>query len=180
MRKASARRTVADRFRRGCVRRVSGVLELFEDEHAGPFAQDEAVAIAVERTAGALGLVVAGREGGQQDESGHAERMDHAVRAAGEDHVGVAAADQLEGFADRLRAGGAGGQAVRVGPLGPEDARQVAGGRSGLLLGLADGMQLFDSQPGEFGRVDVAVAGASGATRLTNLGKSCWPSPEPR
>ncbi len=95
------------------------MLELFEDEHAGPFAQDEAVAIAIERAAGSLGLVVAGRKRGQADEAGHAEGMDHAVRAAGEDHIGTAAADQLEGLADGLRAGGAGGQAVGVDPSAP-------------------------------------------------------------
>ena len=102
-------------------------------------------------------LVIAGREGGEEDEAGHAERMDHAVRAAGEDHVGTAAADQLERLADRLRAGGAGGQAVGVGPLGPEDARQVAGRGPGLLLGFADRMQLLDAHPGELGGVDLAV-----------------------
>ena len=52
--------------------------------------------------------------------------MDHAVRAAGEHHVGVAAADQLGRLADRLAAGGAGGEAVDVGALRPEHARQVA------------------------------------------------------
>ena len=59
-------------------------------------------------------LVVAGRERGQEVEAGHAEGVDHAVRAAREHHVGVAPADHLVGFADRLRAGGAGGQAVGV------------------------------------------------------------------
>ena len=58
------------------------------------------------------GLVVAGREGGQQVEAGDAERVDHAVRAAGEHQVGVAVADQLGRLADGLAAGGAGGQAV--------------------------------------------------------------------
>ncbi len=79
----------------------------------------------------------------RQDEAGHAEGMDHAVRAAGEDDVGIAAADQLEGLADGLRAGGAGGQAIGVGSPGSEDARQVAGRGSGLLLGFADRVQLL-------------------------------------
>ena len=107
------------------------------------------------------GLVVSGGERGQEDEAGHAEGVDHAVGAAGEDHVGVAAADQLIRFADGLRAGGTGGQAVRVGALGAEVAGQMARRSAGLLLGLVDGVQLLDAQPGEFGRVDVPVAGAA-------------------
>ena len=38
---------------------LAGVLELFEDEDAGPFAEDEAVAVLVERPAGARRVVVA-------------------------------------------------------------------------------------------------------------------------
>ena len=79
-------------------------------------------------------FVVAGGQGGQQVEAGDAERVDHAVRAAGEHHVGVAAADDLGRFADRLAAGGAGGQAVDVGALGVEHAGQVAGRHVRLLL----------------------------------------------
>ena len=156
------RRAVADDLAVDPGPACPGVLELFEDEHAGPLAEDEAVAIAVERAAGALRLVVAGGKGGQEDEAGHAEGVDHAVRAAREDHVGVAAADQLVGLADGLRAGGAGGQAVGVGPLGAEEAGQVARGRARLLLGLADRVQLVQPQPREFRRVDLARRGPSG------------------
>ena len=128
------------------------MLELLEDEHARALAEDEAVAIAVEGAAGPRRLVVAGGERGQEDESGHAEGVDHAVGAAREDHVGAVAADHLEGLADGLRAGGAGGQAVGVDPLGAEDVGQVRGGRARLLLGLADRMQLVEPEAGELGR----------------------------
>ena len=40
-----------------------GELELFEDEDAGAFADDEAVAVLVEGAAGVGGVVVAGGEG---------------------------------------------------------------------------------------------------------------------
>ena len=107
-----------------------------------------------------VGLVVAGRQGGQQVEAGHAERVDHAVRAAGEHHVGVAAADDLGRLADRLRAGGAGGQAVGVRAPGPEEAGQVAGGRVRLLLGLADRVERAASPwRVKADGVDLAVAG---------------------
>ena len=52
-------------------------------------------------------------------------------------------------LADRLRAGGAGGQAVGVRPPGAEEAGEVAGGRARLLLGLADRVQLLDAPAGE-------------------------------
>ena len=89
------------------------MLELFEDDHAGPFAEDEAVAVAVERP---RGLRAARRCGCERPSSrlkpvtpkGWIMR----VRAAGDHHVGVAAADDLGGLADRLGAGGAGGQAA--------------------------------------------------------------------
>ena len=133
-----------------------GVLELLEHQHPGPLAQDEAVAIAIERTAGACRLVVAGREGGQEDEAGHAEGMDHAVRAAGEDHVGTAAADQLERLADRLGAGGAGGQAVGVEPLAPKTLARWPAGVPGSCSASRIGCS-SEPQPGELGRVDLAV-----------------------
>ena len=80
------------------------------------------------------------------------------MRAAGKDHVGTAAADQLKGFADGLRAGGAGGQAVGVEPPGAVDARQVARRCSRLLLGFTHRVQLFHAHPRKLGRVDAAVA----------------------
>ena len=92
-----------------------GVLQFFEHDHAGPFAEDEAVAVEVERPATAFGgSSLRVREGGEQVEAGDAEGVDHAVRAAGEHHVGVAVADDLGRLADGLAAGGAGGQAVVV------------------------------------------------------------------
>ena len=134
-----------------------GVLELFEDDHAGPLAEDEAVAVAVEGAAGSGRLVVAGREGGQEVEAGHAERVDHAVGAAGEHDVGVAAADDLGRLADRLRAGGAGGQAIGVRASRSEDHGEVRGGCAGLLLGLVDRMEFLDTLAGESRGVDLAV-----------------------
>ena len=53
------------------------------------------------------------------------QRIDAAVGAAGQHDVGVAAGDQAERLADRLRAGGAGGRDRAVGPLGVEGQRDV-------------------------------------------------------
>ena len=152
-----------------------GVLELFENEHPGPFTQNEAIAIAIEGPAGSLGLVVACREGRQADEAGHAEGMDHAVRAAGKDDVGAAATNELESLADGLRAGSAGGQAIRVEPPGPVYARQVARWRSRLLLGLAHRVEFFRAQPGKLRRIDMAVTASSGSPGSRTEGNPAGP-----
>ena len=92
---------------------------------------------------------------GEQIEAGDAEGMDHGVGAAGEHDVGLAAADDFDRLADRLAAGGAGGQAVDVRPLGAEQSGQVAGRHVGLLLHLGDGMERFDALADEPGHVEL-------------------------
>ena len=46
-----------------------GVLQLLEDHHPGPLAQDEAIAVPVERARRPRWFVVASRERGQEDEA---------------------------------------------------------------------------------------------------------------
>ena len=65
------------------------MLQLFEDDDGRSFAQHESVAIFVER-ARLSSVVVAGAQGREQIEARHAERMDHAMRAAREHDVGFA------------------------------------------------------------------------------------------
>lgn len=83
--------------------------------------------------------------------------MDHTMGAAGKDHIGVAATDELTRLADGLRAGSAGSQAVVIRPLGPEPGRQMHRGRTGLLLSLMDGVEILDSQSREIRCVHVAI-----------------------
>ena len=78
------------------------------------------------------------------------------VRAAGEHHVGLAAADDLDRLADGLAAGGAGRQAVDVRPLGVEQAGQVAGRHVRLLLQLGDRVEDFQALAGELGQVELS------------------------
>src|SRR5689334_13327316 len=111
------------------------MLERLEYEHPATLAEDESVAVAVERAAGAAGVVVARRHRRQEDEAGQAEGVNHAVDTASEHHVGGAASDQLGRLADRLRTGRAGRQAREVRARRPEGGREVAGGRPRLLLG---------------------------------------------
>ncbi len=77
----------------------------------------------------------------KQVEAGHAERMDHAVRAADQHQVGVAVANQLGCLADGLAAGGAGRQAVVIRPAQVEVCGQVRRRRVQFLFGLALGMK---------------------------------------
>ena len=125
--------------------------------HPRPFAEDEAVAVAVERPAGAGGLVVAGRERGEEVEAGHAEGVDHAVGAAREHDVGVPRRmiSVASPIACELAA-----QAVRqlaFGPRAPKIPARWPAGRARLLLGLVDRVQFLQTPAGEAGGVDVPV-----------------------
>ncbi len=105
-----------------------GELELFEDEDAGAFADDEAVAVLVEGAAGVGGVVVASGESSHGGESGDAEGSDGGLGAAGDHGVGVAALDEAEGVADGVGAGGAGGGGGLVGAARAVLDGDVAGG----------------------------------------------------
>ena len=157
-----------------------GVLELLQDNHPGSLAEDETVAVAIERAAGSGRLGIAGRERGEEVEAGHAERVDHAMGAAREHHVGVASTDDLNRFADRLRAGGAGGEAIRVRPPRTEDPGEVAGGGARLLLGFMDRMQVLSCLARVKHDVSTRPSREEAWTSLTKRGKSSCPSPEPR
>ena len=62
--------------------------------------------------------------------------------AAGQHQVGVAVADHLGRLADRLAAGGAGGQAAVIRAEQTEIGGEVAGRGVQLLLGLRAGLEL--------------------------------------
>ena len=104
---------VADNLREDLRAAGLGVVEGFEDDHPGSLAEDEPAALGVERPAGGAGVGVGGGEGGQAVEPGDAERMNHRMRPAADHHIGIAAAKDLRGFPDRLRAGGTGGEAIQ-------------------------------------------------------------------
>ena len=88
-----------------------GVLALLEHEHPGPLAEDEAVAVEVERPAGAGRLVVPPRGRDlHQVEARHDARGDRGVGAAGHDQGRLAVLDAAEGIADRVGARGAPGR----------------------------------------------------------------------
>ena len=138
-------RAVADQFPMDVGTAPLCVFEFLQHHHGRPLAEHEAVALVVKRPAGPSGLVVAGGEGSEQVEPGDAEGMDHAVRAAGEHHVGLTAADDLGSLADRLTRSRTGREAVEVGPLRVEQSREVAGGHVRLLLHLRERVERLQS-----------------------------------
>src|SRR5439155_1353089 len=118
------------------------------------FAEDEPVPRLVERPARPRRFGVVLRQGGEQVEPRHPERVDHAVRPAGEHHVRVPVADQAGGLADRLARRGAGGQAVVVRPLQVERLGQVRGRRVHLQLLLPRAVEQLQPVAEEGGGVD--------------------------
>ena len=88
-----------------------GMLGRLDHEDAGRLAEDEAVAVRVERARGAGRVVVALRQRAHVAEGGEGDRQDGALRAPGNDHVDVAVLDQPLGLDEGLDAGGAGGHA---------------------------------------------------------------------
>ena len=110
-----------------------GVLLGLEDQHAGALAEHEAVAGGVPgpRDRGRVAALLAAGGLGQRHHVGerrHRQRVDRGLGAAGDDDVGAAEADLVEGQRDRLVAGGAGGdRGVHRGPRA--DVQADVGGR---------------------------------------------------
>ena len=96
------RRSIANDFPVNSSSPLKGMFKFFEDDHASPLAEDEAIAIAIEGSGRSLGIGVVRRECGEQVEPGHTERMNHAVRASGQHRVGIATSDEFRRFADCL------------------------------------------------------------------------------
>src|SRR6185436_16007691 len=117
------RHAVADDFRIDAGAATPGVLQFLEDQHAGPLADDEPVAVLVEGTAGPGGVVVARRERAQLAEAADAHRADRRLAAAGNHRVRVAALDDFVGIADGVRRRRTGGARRRVRSLRAEANR---------------------------------------------------------
>ena len=75
--------------------------ERFEDDEARAFRHHETVAVGVERTRCASGIVVAGAQRPHAGERGDRERRDTGLGSAGDDRVGGAVTDQTCALADQ-------------------------------------------------------------------------------
>ena len=118
---------IADDFREDGRAAAAGVFEFFENQNAGAFAHDEAIAVFVPGTAGAGRIVVARGERAHGGESADAHGSDGSFGAAGDHDVGVAVLNDAVGIADGVRAGGAGSGGGCVRALGAELHRDMAG-----------------------------------------------------
>jgi hypothetical protein len=95
-------------------------LQRLEHDTAGALADDEAVAVGVERPRRALGRVVARTERAHARERGDRERRHGCFSPAGHHDVGGAVADQPDALADGVRTGRARGRDAQVGSRPPQ------------------------------------------------------------
>ena len=102
----------------------------------GAFAEDEAVAVAVEGAAGVGRVVVPLRKGPHGGERAEADVRQGGLAAAGDDHVGLVAADELEGVADGVGGAGAGGDDHLVRAAQPVLDRQLRLAALPISLGM--------------------------------------------
>ncbi|MCU1249468.1 MAG: uncharacterized protein JWQ49_2497 [Edaphobacter sp.] len=156
---------VADDFGEDLCSAGFGELELFEDENACAFADDEAVAILVPGAAGVGGVVVARGEGAHGGEACYSERSDGGLGATGDHGVGVAALDEAEGVSDGVGGGGAGGCGGLVGAARAVFDGDVAGGEVDDGTGDEEGRDLAGAAVEQidvlaFDDVEAADAGA--------------------
>ena len=85
------------------------MLQRLQDDDAGAFAHDEAVAVLVERTRCRGRIVVALRQRRHVGEAADGHRRDRRLGAAADHHVRITVLNRAERIADRVRARGAGG-----------------------------------------------------------------------
>ena len=131
-----------------------GMLQFLQHHHRRSLTEHKPIAVAIEGPAGPRRLIVAGGEGCEEVEPGHAKGMDHAVSAAGKHHIGIPTPHQLHRLADRLARGRAGSEAVEVGAVGIEHPGQMARRHVGLLLHFRERMERFQTQLGELRDVE--------------------------
>ena len=107
---------VADHFSQYLCAARLGKLQLFQDQDARAFADHKSVAVLIQRPAGVLRIVVAGRKRLHRGKATDAHRRNGRFGAARDHRIGIAALDDAEGVADGVRAGGAGGRSRFVRP----------------------------------------------------------------
>ncbi len=102
-----------------------------DDQHHGPLAEHEPIAIGIEGTARALGLLVALRHRAHVREPGKHGLGDPGIGAAGDDHLRLAGQDEPPGFEQGRVAARAGQRARGDRPVHAEVDGDLAGGHVG-------------------------------------------------
>ena len=116
------------------------MFEFFEHEDTGTFTHHETVAALAEGTAGALGVVVAGREGVHGIEATESAGRYGSFCTTGDDGVRLAEANEVESVSDgvgRRRAGRSGGI---VGTWNPYMIEICPEAMSAIILGMKKGL----------------------------------------
>ena len=104
------------------------MFEFLDHDNAAAFADDEAIAILIERTRRALRFVVARAQRFHRGETGETDGNDGRFRAAGEEDFGIAEFDDPPGFADGVVRSRAGGDNAHVRPAQAPLHRDEAAG----------------------------------------------------
>ena len=150
------------------------LLERFDDEHPRAFAENEAIAIKVERSRCVRGMIERARaDDAHQFKRAQDAGRDRRIGTAGEHHVGFAGANHQQGVADGVAgAGAAGGDDMRRaaqfqlnGKLAGQIAVRARGdGERRSLTALEDATILFFDkfQPAPTGAERDAEAAAAG------------------
>ncbi len=105
---------------------AGGMLLRFEDGDAGPFGEDEAAALKVERPAGLPRLLVVAGERAHVGEAGDRGGRQAALGAAGDHDIDFAALDHVDGVDKGLDAGRAGCDGGHCRAMDPELHRHLA------------------------------------------------------
>ena len=105
------------------------MFQFFQDEDAGAFADDEAIAIFVEGTAGVRGIVIARGKRAHGGETADAHGGDGGFCSAGNHHIGIVAFDHAIRIADGMRAGGAGGSGSFIGTFSAPANADLSGSK---------------------------------------------------
>ncbi len=103
-----ARHSVAHDFGQNIRAAALREFERFQNQHAGTFTNHKAIAVCVERPAGALRLVIACRKRAHGRKSAHAHWRDSCFSAPGDHHFRIAPLDDLKSVANGMSGGRAG------------------------------------------------------------------------
>ena len=127
------------------------VAQAFQHQHSGALGQDKPVAADTEGAAGPGGIVVAGGKRTQLDVTVEGKGGDHGLRPAGHHDIRPPQADQVQGVADAVVAGRAGGGNTQVGAAQPIAHRHVGCGHIGDDDGHGQGVKFPSATVEKFG-----------------------------
>ena len=134
------------------------MLILLQHHHRGTFSQYKPISQPIERTRGFDWIVIVCRQSGQEIESSHAKRMNHAVGSPRKHHVCFTAPNDFRRFADGLITGCTGGQTIRIGTLSVKHTGDMTNRHIRFLLQFHDRIKRVQSGSCKFHQIEVAIS----------------------